>query len=290
LHNDPDNIATLYKLLRTLPESNVEGNTHLNEIILDNTDGGLYDPQTHDIHIGDTVLPKVPIFEQTVRHEVGHAVDDEYFSRVSPWLTSRFGWQMLGTNGDNMTDWQPIIDQWVGLMGGWGNLSETQKADARGYLLAALGPGEKWGPGPAPNPPAGHPWRRKDFGPRIAFENTRDHWYENYQEWHRYQGKAFFMNFWYRTFAVVDVATLDLVARMPSSYASMSSLEFFAELYATFYDVNEPRRENLPSDVRNWLTTNLGAPLSGAPALAPLPSPAVAAVEKPPWYSTIRPV
>jgi hypothetical protein len=121
LHNDPDNIATLFKLLRALPESNVDGNTHPHEIILDHTDGGLYDPTTHDVHIGENILPDRSAFEQTVRHEIGHAADDEYFSRVNPWLMSRFGWQMLGTSGDSAVDWRPLIDQWLGLMGGWGD-------------------------------------------------------------------------------------------------------------------------------------------------------------------------
>lgn len=287
LNNDPDHVATLYKLLKGLPESNVEGNISLHELILDNTSGGIYDPTTHDIHIGIGLLSDDAEFEETVRHEVGHAVEDAHYPAVDSWRTGRFGWQMLAT-APGSDDWKPAIDHWVALMGGWKDLTDQQQDEVRGCLLTALGTGSSWTPGAAPNPPQGHPWWSADFGPRLAFTQSGANWYENYRKWYTWAGKAFFMNFWYRTFTVVDLATLDLVDKMPSNYASMSSSEFFAELYATFYDVNQPKRNDIPQDVQNWLVSNIGDPRPGAPLLK---APAVSdlATQKPSWYFTIRP-
>jgi hypothetical protein len=56
----------------------------------------------------------------------------------------------------------------------------------------------------------------------------------------------------------VDAATLDLVADMPDSYAAMSPFEFFAELYALHYDLDDPLRGNIPNDVKTWLDKNIG--------------------------------
>jgi len=43
LNNDPNDIDTLWKLLASLPETNVDGKTSINELFLDTTSGGAYD-------------------------------------------------------------------------------------------------------------------------------------------------------------------------------------------------------------------------------------------------------
>jgi hypothetical protein len=45
----------------------------------------------------------------------------------------------------------------------------------------------------------------------------------------------------------------------------MSPLEFFAELYALYYDLDDPKRSAIPADVGKWLEKNVGQPDSGAP-------------------------
>lgn len=56
----------------------------------------------------------------------------------------------------------------------------------------------------------------------------------------------------------VDVAALNLVAQMPSSYAAMSHFEFFAELYSLYYDKDDPQRSVIPAPVAQWLDANVG--------------------------------
>jgi hypothetical protein len=144
-------------------------------------------------------------------------------------------------------------------------LSGGERADVRQYLRTALGTGGSWQPGPPPAAPAGHPWYRSNFGPRLAFERSGAYWFQNYATWYRRGARAFFMNFWYRTFMAVDTKTLELVAKMPDAYASMSHFEFFAELYALYYDLDDPKRSVIPANVSKWIATNLGAPEAGAP-------------------------
>jgi hypothetical protein len=49
-NNDKDDIDTLWQLLKDLPDTNVEGNTKIHELLLDvGEGGGLYSPSSHDI-------------------------------------------------------------------------------------------------------------------------------------------------------------------------------------------------------------------------------------------------
>ena len=277
-NEDPNDIDTLWQLLRDLPDSNVEGNAKIREILLDvGKGGGLYFPTTHDIAIGSRELSTRERFEDVVRHEVGHAVHEQSAQLVNGWLQEQFGWRPFGT-GDGE------IDQWVQLMGGWGDLTAAQRADVRNALRTALGGGSSWSPGPTPALPPGHPWYKPDFGPRLAFEKTGASWFRNFRTWHRANGKAFFLNYWYRVLYVVDTAALDLVAQMPDAYASMSQYQFFAELYALYFDLDDPKRSVIPATVASWLKTNIGAP--EAPALMAM---AMAPEAKKEWETITRP-
>lgn len=250
-HNsDPNDIDTIWKLLRDVPVSNIEGNINLLKIELTKGEGGgVYGDNV--ISIGETELGNRERFEDVLRHEVGHAVHENRDAIVSPWLTSRFGWRQFDASTAG-------IDGWVTLMGGWGGLTATQRAEVAHYLRQALGGGSSWNPGPAPKPPASHPWWKQDFGPRLAYEKTGPNWFENYQTWHRSGGRAFFLNYWYGSLMVVDEVTLNLVASMPDSYAAMSHFEFFAELYSLYYDYDDPKRSVVPLDVAAWLDSNIG--------------------------------
>jgi CpXC motif protein len=260
-NSDLDDIDTLWQLLKDLPDSNVEGNTKIHELLLDEGNGGgMYSPNTHDISIGSTELANRERFEDVVRHEVGHAVHEMKDHLVNGWLGQRFGWRIFGTSDVE-------IDQWVILMGGWGTLTSAQQKDVRSALRTALGNGSSWNPGPTPSLPSGHPWYGPTFGPRLASEQTQANWYEHFRTWYRSNNHAFFLNYWYKTFLAVDVAALDLVEQMPSSYASMSHYEFFAELYALYYDLDDPKRPAIPQDVAQWLDGNIGAPEANAPAM-----------------------
>lgn len=254
LNEDRGDIDTLWQLLHALPASNVEGNASINEINLANgEDGGWYEPNTGDIYIGSRLLSDREDFEDVIRHEVGHGVHEQRLDEVNAWLATAFGWHMFTPDRDGVEDW-------IGLMGGWDafGVPEAERADIVRFLSMAIGPGESWTPGPTPNVPAGHSWWGRAFGPRLAFERTGANWYLNSSSWYRTGGQAFFLNFYYRTLCAVSEETLALVARMPSPYAAMSTFEFFAELYALYYDLDDPLRGNIPNEVARWLDDRVG--------------------------------
>jgi hypothetical protein len=223
--------------------SNVEGNTRFD--VIDLVDGGVasYSPGNDQIKIGTGFLPR---FEGAMRHEVGHAVqfklDQAKQNLITNWLKDQFGWQTFGL-GDSE------IDAWVNLMGGYGNITEVQKQEVRQYLRDSSNK-------QPPNVPSGHPWYASNFGPRLAYEKTGDPHWENYHQWYRANGLAFFVD---RSLNVVNESTLDFVEqKMPSSYALRTSLEFFAELYALFYDLDHALWGNIPQSLRDWLWDNVG--------------------------------
>lgn len=83
----------------------------------------------------------------------------------------------------------------------------------------------------------------------------------------------------------IDEGALELVGQMPSNYAAMSHFEFFAELYALYYDLDDPLRVNVPAPTAEWLDANIGPPEPGAPMpAAPAPPEAL-----PAWHWIRRP-
>lgn len=218
-------------------------NSYIDEIKLIEGGGGFYVPPTDTIEVGSELLPEIEKVEDVVRHEVGHGVHEKFASIINPWLSSRFGWQIFEPNPTG-------IKAWVDLMGGWGDLDDRQVVEISKFLVDALGPGAGWVPGPAPKPPKDHPWWRPNFGPRNAYEKTGKYWYANNINWYVIKEKAYFLNYWYRTLTTVNPDTLKLInTGMPSQYAAMSHYEFFAELNALYYDLDDPQRTNIPSDV-----------------------------------------
>jgi hypothetical protein len=263
-NDQPDDIDTLWKLLEDLPDTNVEGNTSLRRIDLEPIDlGGYYDADSGRIVISSAETLEGERFEDVVRHEVGHAVNDKLGATVTDWLATRFGWRMLQPDAAG-------IDEWVALMGGWKGVSASDQARVRSDVQVALGPGGTFDRGPNPVSGSDDPWLRADCAARLAYENSMSQWWNTFHSYHRAPGApvACFMNYYYRTLCVVGVETLDLVARMPRAYAAMSPAEFFAELYALYYDSDDPGRGEIPDDVAKWLDLNVGAAAS-SPAPAP---------------------
>jgi hypothetical protein len=89
-------------------------------------------------------------------------------------------------------------------------------------------------------------------------QSGNEDWFANFKTWYRVGKLAFALNYWYAEFMVVDTSALDLVAKMPDNYAAMSHFEFFAEIYALYYDVDDPKRKVIPADVAKWLDANIG--------------------------------
>jgi hypothetical protein len=247
-------IGTLWRALEGLPDAHVEENEHLGAVIIDDhaESAGWYGSKT--VALGpDTVSGTRAAFEDVVQHEVGHAVHKMKKTAVDDWLRTRFGWKRFPATVEG-------FEQWVQLMGGWGDLDEVHRLEMRGALLAAIGTGRNEGPNSSPLFPREHPWHARGFGLRIAFLTSRERWYRYFAWWHRANGHAFFMNYWEPSFIAVPGTTLDIVASMPRSYAAASPNEFFAELYELYYDLDDPARRFIPRDVTEWLDREIGVP------------------------------
>jgi hypothetical protein len=253
-NDDKNDIDTLWRLLRTLPDSHVEGNARLSEISIGTGGGGSYSASTTEIEIGSAELAFKARFEDTLRHEVGHAVHEENRPLVDGWLWERFGWAQFEADSSG-------IDDWVAQMGkgsGWAALNATQKTQMRASIRQACGPGGVWGPKVTPDVPPASPWRGATFGPRLAFEMSGETWYDKNDRWYRAGGKAFAVNFWYGTLMCVAESTLDFIdTHMPDRYAAMSPDEFFAELYALYYHPTDVRRKQIPADVVKWMAEHI---------------------------------
>jgi hypothetical protein len=274
-NSDKDDIDTIWQLLKNLPDSHVEGNARLAEINLGSGGGGTYSASSNEIEIGSSELAFKERFEDTLRHEVGHAVHESHTDLVNGWLWDRFGWVSFEPTAAG-------IDDWVKLMGtgsGWPGLTATQKTQMRSLIRQACGPSGEWGPKVTPVAPTGSPWKGASFGPRLAFEKTGENWFGNNTNWFRANGKAFAYNFWYGTLMSVSEATLDFVnKRLPDNYAAMSPAEFFAEVYALYFDLDDPKRKNVPADVAKWIDKNLGGP---EPTTAPRPASTIGQAARP---------
>lgn len=246
-NNNPTDIPTLWDLLKKLPETDVEGNTSIERIDLIEGSGGYYE-SNGTISIGSELLHYEEDFANTVRHEIAHGVHEKSYAEITNWLESRFGWKEFDLSDTG-------INQWVELMGGWGEVDTLTQNEVRSFLREAVGNGGSWNQVPVQGP-FRHIWNSSSFGPGEAARRTTTSWYENHRLWWRFGGNAFFLNYWYASLMVVSEEALNMVEIMPSNYAVMSPAEFYAELYALYYNSNDPNRENLPADLLDWFSNH----------------------------------
>lgn len=245
--NDSANdIDALWRVFEELPDNHIEGNNRITEIQLIEGGGGTYDSTDGEIDIGIDELPHRASFEDTVRHEVGHGVHEAQHKKIQPWLQERFGWKIYEGTFAGM-------DKWVKEMNGWGAATAAEKKLVYQCFLQAFDGKNEWSRGEVKAVKKDHIWNRKNFAPRKAYEKSCDDWFETCLEWHNDGKRAFFLNYYYDTFCIVNVDTLKLIAKMPSRYAAMSDHEFFAELYALYFDEKDKRRRFIPKDVQKWL-------------------------------------
>lgn len=276
-------IPRIWDVLEALPPMNVEGNIKLRSILVNVGSGGGFYLWSGDIELGDRDIEQNPAgFDSTLRHEVGHAVMDQAMPLVQGWLTTRFGWQYFDPSN------AASLNTWIAMMyPRWSQVQPHTQQQIRDAIKASLGPTQQWGPPPRYSLPPDHLWNQPDFGPRIALERSTTNWYDSNRDWYRVGTKAFFGNYWYAWPMAVNTDALDMInSFMPSAYAAMSHFEFFAELYALYFDPGNPARNQIPPDVMQWFATNIGRPPAPRPPAAPsqptsasIPPPAVRASE-----------
>ncbi|MBO6556506.1 MAG: hypothetical protein JJ957_08405 [Pseudomonadales bacterium] len=260
LTNDPKNIDTLWDLLRKLPDSNVDGNIYISAYNLNLGErGGSYHTETNEISIGELTLDDPDEFANIVRHEVGHAVHEKFPNQINGLLEQVFGWRTFKSTNAG-------IDAWIALMGGWGELTEKEKRQIRTTIRQVIGD-TAWEYTEV-NLPASHPWNSQNLHARKAFDQCigpEDYWWKNYQSWYRSGNLAFSFNFYYKNdyyknlgpLMCINVETIELIEKLPSNYAAMSPSEFFAELYAIYYDT-ERDISYLSSEITDWFAETLG--------------------------------
>ena len=244
-----DDIATLWKVFEKLPVNHIEGNNTITEVKAGTGGGGTYDTTNGEIEIGIKEFPEHGSAEDTIRHEVGHSVHKQQHKKVQDWLESRFGWKLYNNTFSG-------FDKWVQEMNGWGNATAAEKRDAYRCIKHAFQADDDWGKGEIPDyksKPKNFIWNRKDFLPRKVYEETHEAWYSYFTHWYHDGKRAFFLNYYYDMFCIVNRSTLNLIKKMPSHYAAMSDQEFFAELYALHHDKYDERRKHIPEDVKQWL-------------------------------------
>jgi len=88
--------------------------------------------------------------------------------------------------------------------------------------------------------------------------------------WPQHGGKAFFFNFYYHKAFSVATATHDDLKAWGNSAAGFSDKEWFAEVYASWYETPTPgASRTFPAFVTTFMNStvaNVGAPGGGAPS------------------------
>jgi hypothetical protein len=250
-NSDKNDIDTIWRLFEELPDNNIEGNNRIKEISLSGEPGGggTFDSENGEIELGNKTGTED--FEDTIRHEVGHGVYYEYEKKIQKWLEAEFGWQVFDFDTKG-------LDTWMNLMGGWGKLGSKEKKQVYDCLKKAFEHPDDWERGDIGELKADHPMSNKKFAARKVYDCTPGDWFRAFKSWHTYKDKAFFLNYYYDRLYVVNKNTLGLIGKMPDNYAAMSHEEFFAELYALYYDKDDPKRKVIPPHVMQWMKSNLG--------------------------------
>ena len=258
-NSDDNDVKILWKLLKDLPDIAVEGNSWIRAIYVDkkDKDGGAYDPSSKEISIGSGLHSGTSEFRNVILHEVGHSVqeklDREKAKLILKWLEREFGWLELAPTAKG-------IDQWIALMGGYpAGTPNKVKIGVRSYIQQSLGPGETFDRAAIVHGPIGHLWNKLDFPPRKAFSLTKGSWWETCDTFYQHGNRCFFVNYYYGTLMVVNKAAIDLISgHMPDRYAAMSHYEFFAELFAWYYDGRSRNRDAIPRRAGAWLVRHIG--------------------------------
>jgi hypothetical protein len=278
---DAPQIRRLWSVLMYLPESHVEGNDHIDtmERYLDpgGSTGGWFWPKGGDqeqiamgfetSQINDTIdwseegdaIQGDVYFDQALRHEVGHAVDDR-----DGIMSSSMGDAICG-------NWQPhssmavIADIWLNDSdGSLGGLVGDEREAVRSILIACMVAENLddfvstiaalpfWedrgldGDMEAMFDPVyyqleyalSEPWYSADqSGPDVdgrIYQKSYD------EDWHSYKVSA-------KRYRI-------------SSYQWRAPGEWFAEVYATYYDPRQERGSLLPAQIRTWFESKVGAP------------------------------
>ncbi len=292
------NLLAVWDQLEVLPDTDVSSNTVLTtfDAIVG---GGAFGPSwespsmVNTIQIGEDNTPAN--LAHTVRHEVGHAVHAQIPGQINPWLEGEIGfWYYEGNAG---------LRRWIEELGGFP--TEYAKADGSKAPVAAaeqdraiamvasfLGGGASWNPTrptveDAQTPEDAALWAAMPTAVRDAITNSPGHWYTNHATWQTGARGRYFLNYWYGRPFWMSARAQAVVAATGDNYTAMSEKEFFANVYAEYFEDPAGYADHtrwggsLPADVQQFFAKHVVerqpyAPPAGAaptPGAAPPPAP-----------------
>lgn len=282
-------LNTLHAQCVTLPPGHVEGLgtfTELRRSLNTATAEGSYGGTT--INMGEEA--DATRYSQVFRHEVGHAVDSSLGGACETLRTTQAGWTRYNS-----------VDAFIAAAGGYGTIPSGKRAVAKAALEAFIGDGGPWA-GPASFDAAleaavmaAHPEveacdpdgsdavsvdlaalrpllaSNTLFQTAVACEGPGYFYGTGAQAtWPQHSGKAFFFNFYYHKAFSVGQATHDDLKAWGNSAAGFSDKEWFAEIYASWYETPTPGASRaFPAFVTTFMNTtvaNVGGPGAGAPS------------------------
>jgi hypothetical protein len=242
-------LSSMWKSIENIPSSHFELNENIKAIVIESF-GESQGQGDYLSSIRQIILSKEMFFDHPddvvplFLHEIGHAIRQKISNEdICSWYSS-YGWY-------SSSDDDSGIEGWIGIMGGWDNLSAEQQIEIRRCIRECFGVSERTlTRGPAPqNIFPGHPW--ESFKTKAVYDKTFDFWYEHLDQSYQYNGLVFFMNFYYKQLMAVSKSTVDLIYNSNiNKYSLMGPEEFFAELYSYYYDPNQ--RALLSKEIQIW--------------------------------------
>jgi hypothetical protein len=193
-------------------------------------------------------------YAQVFRHEMGHAVDDKLGAPVTDLRIHQAGWTQ-----------HEGADAWIAALGGYGNIPADLQPTVRGAVQAYLGKGNVFtAPTPTfeqtliaqlqglhpgneqciegkPNPVEDDLARLRPLYPtnfllRVCIASQGDNNYFRFAQWPGDGARVYFLNHYYAKPYSLSVATHNHLKQWGDSSAAFSDKEWFAEIYAAWYD------------------------------------------------------
>lgn len=244
----PGDIRAVWNQMDVLPDGDVTGSTifvALQAIRSDSFASGYWTAPNIQITQGAGATPSS--LQHTVRHEIGHAVEDGPLGEsIRAWLKKDVGfWYMSAKEAG--------IAELVGDLGGWPrswtdasgaskSFGESEQQRVEALLIAHSGSTRALSAtGRAlPNPTAPTTDDERLYAalnPRIqsCFALSADHWFYQHTTLPRGpRGRVFYNHYYERPYYFSDLAETTVNA-IGDSYTAMSESEFFANCYAEYF-------------------------------------------------------
>lgn len=258
-----ETILQVWTALDVLPDQDVTRNNMMSTVRATGGGGGTYEEGQKAIVLGQENGDD--FMDDTVRHEVGHAVHASLRSTVDAWLK--------GT----MKMWYYTQDQaasWIGDLGGWPAtykkdgrdvaFGENQKKAFLGMLKSYMGGAAGWKPAREQlhdGTADGQAIAEAQL-PAVtnAIAQSKENWYTNLANFQAGANGKYYLNYYYKTLCYIG-PTAEAAAKAcgrSDNYAVMSYQEFFAECYNEYFrnpaGYSDPSKwgGRLPADVKSF--------------------------------------